>query len=94
MKPHNHHNHSQELAQPHHHHGHHHQHGPHALKNFIKNRDIFGHKVQFNFNQRETSYKTIAGGIFSIFFKILFTFFAVFQLSEMLFYNDDRYFSN
>ena len=49
-----------------------------SWKNLIKNRDIFGHKVQFNFNQKDSTYKTIAGGLFSIVFKACFFYFAGF----------------
>ena len=56
----------------------HHEHHHHAVKNLIKNRDIFGHRVQFNFNQKDTSFKTIAGGLFSIVFKFFFFSFSLF----------------
>ena len=37
------------------------------IRNLIKNRDLFGHSVEFNFNQKDSTHKTLIGGLFSIF---------------------------
>ena len=36
------------------------------FKNLVKNKDMFGHKVQINFEGNKTSHKTLIGGVVSI----------------------------
>ena len=36
------------------------------IKNFLRNKDLFGHLITLNFNLRGNHHKTIIGGFFSI----------------------------
>ena len=63
------------------------------MRNFVKDRDIFGHKVRFNFNQKAAAHKTIVGGLFSVMFKVLYAWYFSFLIREMVFHRDDRFFN-
>ena len=41
------------------------------LSKRIKNHDMFGHKIEFNYNKRGSSHQTIIGGICSLIIKIM-----------------------
>ena len=40
------------------------------LQHIIKRRDMFGHKVELNFNEKHRAHKTLIGGCLSIFINI------------------------
>ena len=42
------------------------------LKRFFRERDIFGHEIKLNFNQKGDTHNTYVGGIFSILVKIVY----------------------
>ena len=65
------------------------------IENFIKNQDIFGHKVGLIFGQQENSegeqeYKTFIGGLSSILIKITFLFVLVYYGLQMIYLKDDK----
>ena len=41
------------------------------IKNHIKNHDLFGYRVDLNFNKRGHSHQTMIGGLISILLKVL-----------------------
>ena len=50
-------------------------------KRFIKNLDIFGHKVDFNFDKKGSTHNTKAGGFCTIFY---FTVCLVLMINNLL----------
>jgi hypothetical protein len=51
-----------------------------SFNRFIKDFDIFGHKINLNFDQKGEIHKTYCGGCFSLLFKLLFIIFAIIQV--------------
>ena len=63
------------------------------LKEFLINRDLFGHPVQLNFNLNGDSHKTLLGGILSIFLRMLYYTYMAYLLNKMYLFEDDRTYS-
>ena len=57
------------------------------MKKYMKELDMFGHTVQLNFNKNGDSHKTIIGGIFSVFIKMLLGLY-VYLLFKRMFLNE------
>ena len=54
-----------------------------TFTNLIKTQDNFGHRVAFNFNRNGDSYKTIIGGLVSIFIYIMVFSLVILRMSQM-----------
>ena len=63
------------------------------LKQFLINRDLFGHPISLNFNNKGDSHRTAIGGVLSIFLRILYYSYMGYLLHKMLHYEDDRTYS-
>jgi hypothetical protein len=50
------------------------------LRKLIKNRDLFGYPVEFNFNQKELTHNTLIGGLFSILFQGIYFYYLMFLI--------------
>ena len=48
------------------------------FKNFLRERDLFGHDIKLNFHQDGTSHNTFVGGWVSVFVKLLYFFYMAF----------------
>ena len=63
------------------------------LKQFLKNRDLFGHQISLNFNQQGDKHRTVVGGLVSILIKFLYYLYMAYLLHKMVHNEDDRTFS-
>ena len=52
---------------------------------------MFGHRVSFNFNKNEDSFKTACGGIFSILIKLILLFYAGLRLKALFLRQNNQY---
>ena len=59
-----------------------------SLKAYIKTHDLFGHKIELNFNRKGSSHNTIIGGAMSILIKVIMTTY-IFLLVKKLINNED-----
>ena len=50
----------------------------------VKDKDLFGHQVAFNFNRQGETFKTSCGGILSILIMVLLSIYAVMRYSKMI----------
>ena len=57
-----------------------------GMSNVIKNIDMFGHPIEFNFNKRGTKHNTIVGGFVSIFIRSFLLFYVIYIFSKMFSY--------
>jgi len=67
------------------------------FKFLLRSHDDYGYNIRLNTkNDNQTGYsqKTPIGGIISIFLRILFLIYVLFQLQQMLLFNDDRTYIN
>jgi hypothetical protein len=59
------------------------------LKNIIRNRDMFGYRVELNFNEKGSTHKTLCGGLVSIFVMAILMIFVLYDAKKMLLEEDD-----
>ena len=57
---------------------------------FITNKDLFGHIIQLNFNQKGSSHKTVIGGFLSILICAFMSFIIWINFEKWLFNLDDK----
>ena len=50
----------------------------------VKDKDMFGHSVVFNFNRQGETFKTSCGGMLSIIIMVLLTIYASMRYSKMI----------
>jgi hypothetical protein len=60
------------------------------ISSFVKKRDLFGHIIQLNFNQKGSSHNTVIGGATSIIIKAFMAFFIWVNLEKLVFNLDDK----
>jgi hypothetical protein len=60
------------------------------LKQVIRNRDMFGHRVELNFNNQGSSHKTLCGGIGSIMLQTLMMVFVNLNVKKLFLQEDDN----
>ena len=60
------------------------------LRKLIQGQDMFGHRINLNFNREGNSHKTIIGGLVSICLKLFMTYYVYYNFKKMLFYEDDK----
>jgi hypothetical protein len=54
----------------------------------IKNHDLFGHLITFNFDNNGDTHKTIIGGFFSLIIKIMLSVYIYFRVKKLIFLED------
>ena len=59
------------------------------IKNHIKNHDLFGYRVDLNFNKRGHSHQTIIGGFISLLLKGLIILYVWYLYSKMVGYKEN-----
>ena len=60
------------------------------MQEFLKNRDLFGHQVQLNFNKKGPQHTMVVGGVVSIIVKVLMLTYVGVLMNRMLEYKDDQ----
>ena len=60
------------------------------FKNSIKSKDLFGHIIQLNFNQKGSSHKTVIGGSLSLLIYTFMGFFILIHVQKLAFNLEDR----
>ena len=60
------------------------------MKRIIKEQDIFGHQIAFNFDKQGSSHKTSIGGIVSILIKVLMLIYVFILLKRMFLLEQNR----
>ena len=60
------------------------------MQEFLKNRDLFGHPVQLNFNKKGSQHTTVVGGVVSIIVKVLMLTYVGVLMNRMIEYKDDQ----
>ena len=65
--------------------------GKSSAKDSIRELDMFGHNVMFNFNRKGPSHNTVCGGIISLMIKIFILGYAILNIKKLIFYEDDKY---
>ena len=60
-----------------------------GIKDFLKNRDEFGHQVTLNFNRKGDTVYTSLGGFFSLVYKSFIYFYLLRKIRVMWSYGDD-----
>lgn len=61
----------------------------HSLKKTIKSKDMFGHLIPLNFDQKGEEHNTFIGGFFSIGVKVFLTIYIILKLKILIFSEDD-----
>ena len=61
-----------------------------SLKEFLRNRDIFGHQVMLNFNRKGESHNTEFGGFVSVICKTIYLMYFIYLMKKMVSYGDDN----
>ena len=46
----------------------------------IRNQDVFGYKMTFNFNKQGRDHKTLCGGLMSCLMKLMVTWYVIYKL--------------
>ena len=59
------------------------------IRKKVKDSDMFGHSVVLNFNRQGDTFKTIAGGLFSVIIKIVLIWYAGFRFNRMITKSDN-----
>ena len=59
------------------------------MKKFVKDFDMFGHTINLNFNKNGDSHKTLIGGFFSLFIKMLLGVYVYLLFKRMFLYEAD-----
>ena len=60
---------------------------------FIREKDMFGHVVNLNFDRRGDSHQTMCGGVFSIALRSFLIFYVYLMLVKLIFKGNDTNFS-
>ena len=55
----------------------------------VRDIDMFGHRIELNFNNKGSEHKTIVGGFFSIYVRLFLLFYFVYVLNMMLTFDND-----
>lgn len=55
-----------------------------AFANFVKSFDYYGYKIEFNYQNRESEYRTFSGGFFSIVVRLFVVLVLLTKLYELL----------
>lgn len=63
-------------------------HKPFSMRRLIKKIDVFGHQVNLNFDDVSPVHKTIVGGIFSIFLRIIILTILTVKINRILTYGN------
>ena len=56
----------------------------------IKNKDLFGHVIQLNFNQKGSSHRTVIGGLLSLIIYSFMGFYILLSFNKLIFNLDDK----
>ena len=59
-----------------------------SFQTYIKTHDLFGHKIELNFNKKGSSHNTLIGGVFSILIKMVMLIY-IYLLVKKLVNNED-----
>lgn len=59
------------------------------MTEFVKERDMFGHTITFNFDRKGETHNTIIGGFVSIIVKCLLTFYVTICFKRLIFHERD-----
>ena len=59
------------------------------FKDKVKDQDLFGYKINFNFDRRGETHTTVVGGCVSIFIKIIFAIYIFLCFKRMILHEDD-----
>ena len=60
------------------------------MQSFLRNRDLFGHPVQLNFNKGGPEHNTVYGGVASLVVKVLMLVYVGKLITRMLMFEDDE----
>ena len=60
------------------------------MKRRIKNCDKFGHPIRLQFNNQGSEYKTLCGGVASVFIGFIMVFYVYFLAKKWMFMEDDQ----
>ena len=58
--------------------------GKSSLRKFIKSNDMFGHKINLNFNKKGDSFPTSLGGLASLILLLMIFILAIIRGSKMI----------
>ena len=59
------------------------------IKSSVRETDMFGHSICFNYKQEGETYNTYTGGFFSVFVKLFLVFYVGTCFKKMLYKEDD-----
>ena len=63
-------------------------------KDFLRNRDLFGHPIELNYNRKGSAHQTSIGGFFSIIVRCVYTYYLSVLVRDMLTFDDDKTFEH
>ena len=55
----------------------------------VRDIDMFGHRIELNFNNKGSMHKTIVGGFFSIYIRLFLLFYVIYVFQQMLTFGND-----
>ena len=58
--------------------------GKSKIRKFVKSNDMFGHKINFNFNKKGDSFKTSLGGFASLILFLMIFILAIIRGTKMI----------
>lgn len=61
-----------------------------AFREFIEKQDLFGHVIQFNFNRKGESHRTLIGAITSILIKLSIAYYIAIKVQILVTNGDDQ----
>lgn len=60
------------------------------LKNWVRSKDVFGHRVELKFNNKGVEHKTSCGGCVSLFVITLLAMYVMILLKKLILFEDDK----
>lgn len=63
-------------------------------KDFLRNRDLFGHPIELNYNRKGSAHQTSIGGFFSIMVRGVYAYYLSVLVRDMLTFDDDKTFEH
>ena len=64
------------------------------MKDFLRNRDLFGHPIELNYNRKGSAHQTSIGGFFSILVRAVYIYYLSTLVYELVTYGDDKTFEH
>ena len=61
-----------------------------SLSKYITNHDLFGHKIELNFNRKGSSHNTLIGGVVSVLIKVTIVFYIYLLTKKLINKEDDK----